>query len=180
MRPTSHHATTIHPVWSWDCTWLPGPVKGTFYYLVMIIDIFSRKVVGWEVFLQESAANAQCVLERAVLAERVCQQPLVLHADNGSPFKAATLLEKLRDMNIEASSSRPRVSNDNPRPCSAPASTRQAIPRAASPHSPPHKNGCSSSFTPTTIINATAAFASSHPPSDMPAKTRPSSRNDTP
>lgn len=95
-------------------TWLPGPVKGTYYYLVMIIDIFSRKIVGWEVFLGESADNARGVLERAVLAERVVQQPLVLHADNGSAFKAATLLEKLRDMNIEPSFSRPRVSNDNP------------------------------------------------------------------
>ena len=104
-----------NPLWCWDCTWLPGPVKGTYYYLVMIIDIFSRKVVGWEVFLGESADNAQCVLERAVLAEQVIQQPLVLHADNGSAFKAATtLLEKLRDMNIEPSFSRPRVSNDNP------------------------------------------------------------------
>lgn len=113
-RPTTYHAAAPNRVWCWDCTWLPGPVKGTYYYLVMIIDIFSRKVVGWEVFLGESADNAQCVLERAVLAEQVIQQPLVLHADNGSAFKAATLLEKLRDMNIEPSFSRPRVSNDNP------------------------------------------------------------------
>ncbi|MGB5733093.1 MAG: IS3 family transposase [Thiohalocapsa sp.] len=113
-RPTTYHAVAPNRLWSWDCTWLPGPVKGTYYYLVMIIDIFSRKVVGWEVFLGESADNAQCVLERAVLAEQVIQQPLVLHADNGSAFKAATLLEKLRDMNIEPSFSRPRVSNDNP------------------------------------------------------------------
>jgi putative transposase len=80
----------------------------------MIIDIFSRKIVGWEVFLSESSDNARGVLERAVLAEHVVQQLLVLHADNGSTFKAATLLEKLRDMNIEASFSRPRVSSDNP------------------------------------------------------------------
>jgi putative transposase len=113
-RPTTYHAGAPNRLWSWDCTWLPGPVKGTYYYLVMIIDIFSRKVVGWEVFLGESADNARGVLERAVLAEHVVQQPLVLHADNGSAFKAATLLEKLRDMNIEPSFSRPRVSNDNP------------------------------------------------------------------
>lgn len=113
-RPTTYHAAAPNQVWSWDCSWLPGPVKGTYYYLVMIIDIFSRKVVGWEVFRNESADNARGVLERAVLAEQVVQQPLVLHADNGSAFKAATLLEKLRDMNIEPSFSRPRVSNDNP------------------------------------------------------------------
>jgi transposase InsO family protein len=111
--PTTHHASLPNQVWSWDCTWLPGPAKGTFYYLLMIVDIFSRKVVGWEVFLSESAANACLVIERAVLAERIINQPLVLHADNGSPFKAATLLEKLYDLNIATSFSRPRVSNDN-------------------------------------------------------------------
>jgi transposase InsO family protein len=113
-RPTTYHATSANQVWTWDCTWLPGPVKGTYYYLVLIIDIYSRKVVGWEVNLAESADNAQGVLERAMLAEQIHDEPLVLHADNGSSFKAATLLEKLRDLNIEPSFSRPRVSNDNP------------------------------------------------------------------
>jgi putative transposase len=79
----------------------------------MILDIFSRKVVGWEAFLGESAANSRTVIERAVLAENIVGQPLVLHADNGSPFKGATLLEKLRDLQIQPSFSRPRVSNDN-------------------------------------------------------------------
>ena len=79
----------------------------------MILDIFSRKVVGWEAFLGESAANSRTVIERAVLAENIVGQPLVLHADNGSPFKGATLLEKLRDRQIQPSFSRPRVSNDN-------------------------------------------------------------------
>jgi len=111
--PTTHTATAPNQVWSWDCTWLPGPAKGTYYYLVMILDIFSRKVVGWEAFLGESAANSRTVIERAVLAENIVGQPLVLHADNGSPFKGATLLEKLRDLQIQPSFSRPRVSNDN-------------------------------------------------------------------
>ena len=70
-RPTTYHAVAPNRLWSWDCTWLPGPVKGTYYYLVMIIDVFSRKIVGWEVFLGESADNARGVLERAVLAEHV-------------------------------------------------------------------------------------------------------------
>jgi putative transposase len=73
-RPTTYHAIAPNQLWSWDCSWLPGPVKGTYYYLVMIIDIFSRKVVAWEVFLGESADNARSVLERAVLAEHVVQQ----------------------------------------------------------------------------------------------------------
>jgi len=111
--PTTHPATAANQVWSWDCTWLPGPVKGTYYYLVMILDIFSRKVVGWEAFLAESADNSRTVIERAVLAENMVNKPLVLHADNGSPFKGATLLEKLHDLRIQPSFSRPRVSNDN-------------------------------------------------------------------
>jgi putative transposase len=112
-RPTTYQATGPNQVWSWDCTWLPGPVKGLFFYLVMIVDIYSRKIVGWEVFHSESAQHARRVIERAVLAERVIDQPLVLHADNGSSFKGATLLEKLHELNITPSYSRPRVSNDN-------------------------------------------------------------------
>jgi len=112
-KPTTFHATAPNQVWSWDCTWLPGAVKGLFFYLVMILDVYSRKVVGWEVFEAESAANASLVIQRAVLAEGLIDQPLVLHADNGSPFKGATLLETLRALNITPSYSRPRVSNDN-------------------------------------------------------------------
>jgi transposase InsO family protein len=112
-RPTTFHADAPDQVWSWDCTWLPGPVKGTFFYLIMIIDIFSRKIVGWEAFHNESAHHAGLVVERAVLAEGLVGRPLVLHADNGSPFKGATLLEKLHALNITPSYSRPRVSNDN-------------------------------------------------------------------
>ncbi|MGH2603764.1 MAG: IS3 family transposase, partial [Dehalococcoidia bacterium] len=111
--PTTYQAKAPNQVWSWDCTWLPGPAKGTYYYLVMILDIYSRKIVGWEAFLAESAHNARTVIERAVLAEKIIDKPLVLHADNGRPFKGATLLAKLRELNIESSFSRPRVSNDN-------------------------------------------------------------------
>lgn len=112
-QPTTFHATAPHQVWSWDCTWLPGPVKGLFFYLVMILDIYSRKLVGWEVFHAESAHHASLVIRRAVLAEGLIDQLLVLHADNGSPFKGATLLETLHALNITPSYSRPRVSNDN-------------------------------------------------------------------
>ena len=113
-RPTSYRADAPRQVWSWDCTWLPGPARGSFFYLFMILDIFSRKIVGWEVAASESAAAAAAVLERAVLAEGCVNQPLVLHADNGSPMKGATLLETLRRLQVEPSFSRPRVCNDNP------------------------------------------------------------------
>jgi transposase InsO family protein len=112
-RPRSYAARAPRAVWSWDVTWLGGPARGVFYYLFMIVDLYSRKIVGWEIFEAESAAAASEVLQRAVLAEQCVNRPLVLHADNGSPMKGATLLETMRRLQIEPSFSRPRVSNDN-------------------------------------------------------------------
>lgn len=101
-------------VWTWDISWLPGPVKGLFLYLYLIVDLYSRKIVGWEVYERESAGYAAEVVRRAVLAEQCIDQPLVLHADNGSPMKGETLLETLYRLGISTSYSRPRTSNDNP------------------------------------------------------------------
>jgi transposase InsO family protein len=101
-------------VWSWDITWLPGPVAGTFFYLSLMLDIFSRKIVGWEVCDRETADFAAQVLRRAVLAEGCLTSPLVLHADNGSPMKGATMKVTMERLGVMASFSRPRVSNDNP------------------------------------------------------------------
>ena len=112
--PASHRADGPNQVWSWDTTWLPGPVVGLFFYLTLIIDLYSRKIVGWEVEARESSALAARVLEQALLKEQCFNQPLVLHSDNGSPFKGATLRARLAVLNIEPSYSRPRVSNDNP------------------------------------------------------------------
>lgn len=91
-----------------------GPVRGDFYYLYMIEDIFSRKIVGWEIHDHESGALAAPLVQRAVLAEGCIGQPLVLHADNGSPQKGATLKTTLERLGITPSYSRPRVSDDNP------------------------------------------------------------------
>lgn len=112
--PASHCATGPCEVWSWDITYLAGPVRGLFYYLYLILDIYSRKIVGWEVFERESAEHAAKVIRRAVLAEGCTGTPLVLHADNGSPMKGATLRVTMQQLGIEPSYSRPRVSNDNP------------------------------------------------------------------
>ena len=101
-------------VWSWDISWLPGPVKGLFFYLYLILDLYSRKVVGWEVYECESAQYAAEVVQRAVWAEQCLDRPLVLHADNGSPMKGETLLATLYRLGIASSYSRPRTSNDNP------------------------------------------------------------------
>jgi len=107
-------ARAPNEVWTWDISWLPGPVKGLFFYLSLIVDLYSRKILGWEVYTRESAEYAAEVVRRAVLAEGCVGQPLVLHADNGSPLKGETLLETLYWLGIATSSSRPRTSNDNP------------------------------------------------------------------
>jgi len=112
--PTSHCATGPCEVWSWDITYLPTPIRGLFYYLYLILDIYSRKMVGWEVYEQESSEYASEVVSRAVLAEGGLDTPLVLHSDNGSPMKGSTLRVTMERLGITASYSRPRVSNDNP------------------------------------------------------------------
>ena len=101
-------------VWSWDISWLPGPVQGMFFYLYLIVDLHSRKIVGWEVHEAESAEHAATVVQRAVLAEQCVDRPLVLHADNGSPMKGEALLATLYRLGVATSYSRPRTSNDNP------------------------------------------------------------------
>lgn len=111
--PQRHRVTRPNTCWSWDVTYLPTQVRGQFYYLYMIIDIYSRKIVDAEVFDEESMANSSEVIQRAVLREGCITQPLVLHADNGSAMKGSTLQATLQRLNITPSYSRPRVSNDN-------------------------------------------------------------------
>ena len=111
--PRRHKAHAPNEVWSWDVTYLPTSVRGRFLYLYLIIDIFSRKITGFEVFDTENAANSRAVIERAVLREGVAHRPLVLHADNGSAMKGATLRARLETLGVTTSHSRPRVSNDN-------------------------------------------------------------------
>jgi putative transposase len=112
--PETHLAKGPNQVWTWDITWLGGPVKGLFYRLYLIIDLFSRKVVGWEVWETEEAKYAKSLVKKAVINEKIQGAPLVLHSDNGSPMKAATFLGLLEKLGIQQSFSRPRVSNDNP------------------------------------------------------------------
>ena len=113
-RPTSYQASAPCEVWTWDITWMPGPVAGVFFYLYLIVDIYSRKIVGWEVHERESAELAAGLIRQAVLGEGCLMRPLVLHADNGSPMKGATMKVTMEKLGITASYSRPRVSNDNP------------------------------------------------------------------
>jgi len=104
-------------VWSWDISYLPTSVKGIWLYLYLVVDIWSRKVVAWDVEQSESAELAAQLVSRACLKERINSyrsQPLILHADNGSSMRAATLEVRLEELGVLRSFSRPRVSNDNP------------------------------------------------------------------
>jgi transposase InsO family protein len=110
---TSHCATGPNQVWSWDITWMPAAVKGQFYYWYMVLDVFSRKIVGHEVHVAESAELASQLMRRANLAEGLAGRALVLHSDNGSAMKGSTMLATLEQLGVAPSFSRPRVSNDN-------------------------------------------------------------------
>lgn len=111
---TSHCATEPNRLWSWDITWMPAAVKGQYYYWYMMLDVFSRKIVGHEVHVAESAELAALLMRRASLAEGLAGRSVVLHSDNGSPMKGATMLATLENLGVVPSFSRPRVSNDNP------------------------------------------------------------------
>ena len=113
-RPTTYVASGPNQVWSWDITYCASKVRGLFYYLYLIEDIYSRKIVGWEIHESESGEQAAELMQRTVMKEQCFRQPLVLHSDNGAPMKSATLLAKLEDLGVTPSRSRPRVSNDNP------------------------------------------------------------------
>ncbi len=110
----SHVATGPNQVWSWDITYLTTPVRGVFIYLYLIMDIWSRKIVGFEVYDFEAAELSARLFTATCRAERADPDSLVLHADNGGPMKGATMVVTLERLGVLASFSRPGVSNDNP------------------------------------------------------------------
>jgi len=112
---STHSADGPNQVWMWDITYMPAGIKGKYYYLYLILDLYSRKIIAWEVFERESAEYASRLVRRAIMSENRTKdkRPLVLHSDNGSPMKGATLLETLIMLGVMPSNSRPRVSNDN-------------------------------------------------------------------
>ena len=113
-KPNSYEASEPNQVWSWDITYCASIIKGKFYYLYMFEDIYSRKIVGYEVHEQECGAKAAELIQRCMLREQCFNKPLVLHSDNGAPMKSYTMKAKLETLGITASLSRPSVSNDNP------------------------------------------------------------------
>lgn len=113
-RPEPVAATAPNQLWSWDITYLATTLKGSFFYLYLILDVFSRKIVGWEVFAEESSAHAATLFEQTHRREGVDPRTLTLHSDNGAPMKGATMLATLQRLGVVPSFSRPGVSNDNP------------------------------------------------------------------
>jgi len=113
-KPKQKIATRPNQLWTWDISYLATLTRGQHYYLYMIVDIFSRKIVGAEVYAQELGELAADVLQRAVWSEKCVNEGMTLHSDNGAPMRSFTMQAKMRDLGVASSYSRPRVSNDNP------------------------------------------------------------------
>lgn len=113
-KPASHQATGPNQIWSWDITYLPTQVRGIYFYLYMIMDVYSRKIIAWTIQDEQSANYAADLIQQACLQENIQRDQIVLHSDNGSPMKGATMLAKLETLGVMPSFSRPSVSDDNP------------------------------------------------------------------
>ena len=113
-QPKALTATAPNQLYSWDITYLATNVKGQFYYLYLFVDIFSRKIVGWHVYPEESSAHAADVIRDICRQENIAEGQVTLHSDNGGPMKGATMLATLQKLGIMPSLSRASVSNDNP------------------------------------------------------------------
>lgn len=113
-KKEEHEASGPNQLWSWDITYLPSQVKGIYFYLYMIMDIYSRKIVGWSIHSDQTAKQAANLIEQTCLDESIERDQVTLHSDNGSPMKGATMLAKLEALGVTPSFSRPSVSDDNP------------------------------------------------------------------
>ena len=113
-------ATTVHraegpcQVWSWDITWLPTVVRGRYLYLYFVMDVWSRRIVGWDLCEREATDLAASLIQRTCLELDVNPKGLILHSDNGKPMRGATMIATLQWLGVVPSFSRPHVSNDNP------------------------------------------------------------------
>jgi transposase InsO family protein len=113
-RPRAYEATGPRQLLSWDITYLRSQIAGQYFYLYLFLDVFSRKIVGWEVHDCESAEHSSRLLTKICLSEGIQKNQIVVHADNGGPMKGATILVTMQRLGVMPSFSRPSVSNDNP------------------------------------------------------------------
>ena len=113
-KPRAVCATAPNQLYSWDITYLPSLIRGQFFYLYLFVDIFSRKIVGWQAYEEESSVLAGELLRDICRREGVQSKQLILHSDNGSPMKGSSMLATMQQLGVMPSFSRPSVSNDNP------------------------------------------------------------------
>jgi len=113
-KPAPLQANAPNQVYTWDITYLPTPILGMYFYLYLFMDIFSRKIVGWQVYAQENADRASQIIQDIAFKEGIAPDQVTLHADNGGPMKGSTMVATLQKLGIFTSFSRPAVSNDNP------------------------------------------------------------------
>jgi transposase InsO family protein len=113
-RPREKKATGPCQVWSWDITYLKSTIRGRFFYLYLVMDVWSRKIMAATVFSKECGQNSALMMVEAYHRHGVDPDKLVLHSDNGGPMKGSTMLATLQHLKVVPSFSRPRVSNDNP------------------------------------------------------------------
>jgi transposase InsO family protein len=113
-KPMAYEAVRPNQIYSWDITYLQACVRGQFYYLYLFLDIFSKKIVGWNIHATQESNLSAILIEDICLKEKISEHQLVIHADNGGPMKGATMLATLQKLCVVPSFSRPSVSNDNP------------------------------------------------------------------
>ena len=113
-KPRALTATGPNQIYTWDITYLPTAVRGVYFYLYLVLDIYSRKIVGWQVHAEERSVLAADLMTNICQREGIKRHQVTLHSDNGSPMKGATMLATLQQLGIIPSFSRPSVSNDNP------------------------------------------------------------------
>lgn len=113
-KPDELVAQKPNQLWSWDISYLMTNIRGKYFYLYLFLDIFSRKIVGFDMFDAESAEHAAYVVTNAYISEGLKEGDVTLHSDNGGPMKGATMLATLQKLGIMPSFSRPSVSDDNP------------------------------------------------------------------
>jgi len=113
-KPRALKATAPDQIYCWDITYLPTQVRGSYFYLYLFVDLFSRKIVGWQVYDCESAELASGLLKDICARHGIAPGQLVVHSDNGSPMKGETMLATMQRLGVAPSRSRPSVSNDNP------------------------------------------------------------------
>lgn len=113
-KPQALSATAPDQLVSWDITYLPTPIRGKHLYLYAFLDVFSRKIVAWQVFEEESQHHASAMLAGYIRHASIPEGQLTVHSDNGAPMKGSTMIATLQQLGVARSLSRPAVSNDNP------------------------------------------------------------------